>query len=292
MRLRNVTVGVDGSPASNVAVGWAVDEATVRRLPLRLVHVVDWPAQGGQTVSAAAVEVLQELRTEGRRILDDRYDYVRALAPELSVSAYLYDGNPARRLIAESADADLVVLGQRGLGGFRGLLLGSVSTQVSAHAYAPVLVVPPGTSARETSPAHVVVGVDGSAGSTYALEAGFAEAAARRVPLVAALVWQPVPYEPDDTEAELRTRLAEAVAVWREKYPVVPVDERLLRGAPAATLVDLLDRASLVVVGSRGRGGFRGLLLGSVSQALLSHAPCPVLVARPAETPADPARPA
>ncbi|HEY3506415.1 MAG TPA: universal stress protein [Actinocatenispora sp.] len=289
MRQRNITVGVDGSPASHIAVGWAVDEARLRDLPLRLVHVIDWPAQGGQAVSAAAAEVVQELRTEGRRILDDRYDYVRALAPEVSVSAYQYDGSPARRLIAESADADLLVLGQRGLGGFRGLLLGSVSTQASAHAYVPVLVVPPGTSARDTSPVRVVVGVDGSTDSSYALECGFAEAAARQVPLVAVQAWQPMPYEPADTEAELRTGLAEAVGVWREKYPLVPADERLVRGAAAGTLIELLDRTSLAVVGSRGRGGFRGLLLGSVSQALLHHAPCPVLVARPAEMPAEPA---
>ncbi|GAA4202558.1 universal stress protein [Actinocatenispora rupis] len=283
MRQRCVTVGVDGSPASQVAVGWAADEARLRRLPLRLLHVVDWPVQDAAARSVAGVEVLQQLRTEGRRILDDRYDYVRALSPELSVSAYLYDGNPAHRLVAESAEADLVVLGRRGLGGFRGLLLGSVSTQVSAHAYAPVLVVPPGTSALHTSPARIVVGVDGSPGATYAVECAFAEAAMRRVPLLAVQVWQPMPYEPHPGGRVI----GEAVAPWREKYPAVEVEERLVTGPPAAALLALLDAESLVVAGSRGRGGFRGLLLGSVGQALLHHAPCPVLVARAVGVPAE-----
>ncbi len=286
---RSVTVGTDGSAGSRTALDWAVDEARRRGLPLRIVHVLEWPIQGGMVVSQTAARVIEELRDNARSVLQEHYDHVRAVASDVPVSGHLFDGNTAQQLIEESADADLLVVGQRGLGGFNGLLLGSVSAKVSSHAHCPVLVVPGDASTRPETAERVVVGMDGSEGAQLAAGVAFEEASRRRLPLLAVLAWiTPGPMATqgpaqvdDEADGNAQRRLgelAESVTAWREKYPEVGVEERLVHAAPAAGLLSQLTSASLLVVGSRGRGGFRGLLLGSTSQAMLQHAPCPVVV--------------
>lgn len=286
---RPVTVGTDGSAGSRTALDWAVNEARRRGLPLRIVHVLEWPLQGGMVVSQTAARVIEELRDSARTVLQEQYDHVRSVASDVAVSGHLFDGNTAQQLIEESAEAELLVLGQRGLGGFNGLLLGSNSSTVSAHAHCPVLVVAAAASHGPGAPERVVLGMDGSQGAQLAAEVAFEEASRRRLPLLAVLAWTtpgpvaaygPTPvYDEMDTGAQYQLeQLTGSIAAWREKYPQVGVEERLVHAAPAAGLLAALEPTSLLVVGSRGRGGFRGLLLGSTSQAMLHHAPCPVLV--------------
>jgi nucleotide-binding universal stress UspA family protein len=175
--------------------------------------------------------------------------------------------HPTPVLLAESARAREVVLGSHGLGGFTGALVGSTAVALSVHGECPVVVV---RGNRYDQP--VVVGVDLSPESDPALGFGFEEAAATGVPLVAALA------HADEQSTLLSTRMSG----WLEKYPDVAVRQLVVGERPIPLLLELGERAGLLVVGSRGRGGFSGMLLGSTPQALIYHAPCPVAVVRPA----------
>jgi nucleotide-binding universal stress UspA family protein len=199
------------------------------------------------------------------------------------------DGDPAVVLAGESKRAELVVLGDRGLGGFTGLLLGSVAVALSAHAACPVVVVR-GVEADPavSRPEPVVVGVDGSQGSTAAVDFAVESAVLRGVPLVAVHAWRDVLVDAtmaplvdwDAVESDEREVLAERLAGTRAEHPDLVLRRLVVRDRPARALVDESRNAQLVVVGSRGRGGMQGLLLGSVSQQLLHHAHCPVAVVR------------
>jgi nucleotide-binding universal stress UspA family protein len=194
-------------------------------------------------------------RHAAERVVSEAVDGARATGWGVPVTGELTVGWPAAVLANESRTASLVVLGDRGLGGFTGLLVGSVAVQVAAHAVCPVLVAR-GTAHR----GDVLLGVDRSEANETAIGLAFEEAALRR------------------TEADEDRALTEAIAPWQDKYPDVTVHRRLVRGRVRPVLIDATRRARLVVVGSRGRGGFTGLLLGSVSQALLHHADCPVAI--------------
>ena len=276
-----VTVGVDGSPASGTAVEWAITESRYRQLPLLLVHVVDYPLLSGTVLAQAASPVLV---TESP-LLSAEAARVHRLAPNLEVDTRLIMGGPAAELIELSRHSVLTVLGQRGQGGFAGLLLGSVGAHVAVHAHGPVVVVPAGAPAPGTFGGRIVVGVDDSPQAQEALAFAFEEASARAAALTAVHAWAVPDRGAADENADHvlgyhREMLAAALADWRGKYPDVSVRQRLVYGTPARSLLSAVTELDLLVVGSRGRGGFAGLLLGSTSQALLHHAPCPVAVVR------------
>ncbi|MGW1447480.1 universal stress protein [Micromonospora sp. NPDC002411] len=286
---RPVVVGVDGSPSSLVAAEHAASAAQLRSRPLHLVHGFLHPLGYGVPLnpydlgvpapSEDAQKMLERTATE----LADRW-------PGLVVEVRQVAGGPGITMIEESRRADLVVVGSRGLGGFAGLLLGSVGSQVAAHAHCPVLVVRPDEQPIPVD-APVLVGVDGSESSRLA--AGYAadEAALRDVPVVLVHVGPPtegrtVPEEIEESQAAYQADavrlLADASAAVRAEYPDLVVREHPVRAAGAAQgLIEASGNASLLVVGTRGRAGFTGMLLGSVSQAAIQHAHCPVLVAHP-----------
>ncbi|HUR08953.1 MAG TPA: universal stress protein, partial [Nonomuraea sp.] len=193
---------------------------------------------------------------------------------------------PAAALIDASRDAALVVVGHRGLGGFTGLLVGSVGVQTAAHAACPVVVVrdSPSGASDEAGPAtgQVVVGVDGSDLSNLAVDFAFAHAALHRLGVVAvhAHQWRIGSYYTDYLYQWPTRLLAEAVAECRAKYPDVPVQQKVVQGESADVLIAESAGAALTVVGSRGRGGFTGLLLGSTSQRVLHHATGTVAIVR------------
>jgi nucleotide-binding universal stress UspA family protein len=208
-------------------------------------------------------------------------------APEVAVSGAVVDGAATPVLLDESRTAALVVLGHRGLGGFAGLLIGSVTVQVSARAQCPVLVV----RGEPRADGPVVVGVDGSANSSEAIAFAFDEASHRGAPLLAVHAWLypspvgpgdilPLVYDLDALGAEEERALAESVAGFAARYPDVPVRHRLVQGSPARVLVEESKVAQLVVVGAHGRGALGGLLLGSVSHAVLHHAHSPLAIVR------------
>ena len=284
---RSVVAGVDGSDCGLQAVRWAALEASRRHLPLRLVIVYCWPAGGIVGNVGLGVDPKAVLRDVALGHLAAAADVAAQIAPGVDVEQVDVVGFTVPVLQAESTRAELIVLGDRGLGGFTGLLVGSVAVGLAAHASCPVVVTrgpEPDGAAPRSEP--VVVGIDGSPLSEAAVAFAFEAASLRGVPLVGVHAWQDLLVDPkmaplvdwDAVQADEREVLAERLAGWSEKYPDVPVHRLVVRDRPAHALVDESGRAQLVVVGSRGRGGFTGLLMGSVSQALLHHAHCPVAV--------------
>ncbi|MFF5172862.1 universal stress protein [Micromonospora sp. NPDC000089] len=286
---RPVVVGVDGSPSSLVAAEHAARAALARSRPLLLVHGYLHPLGYGVPLNPYDLGVPAPTE-ESRRMLDRTAADLTGRFPGLDVRVRQVAGGPGAALVEESREAELVVVGSRGLGGFAGLLLGSVSGQVAAHARCPVLVVRPQEQPMPVG-GPVLAGVDGSDGARLAVGYAADEAALRGAPLVLVHVGPPgedraVPEEVEEARAGHRAEavrlLAEASAAVRADHPDLTVREHPVPAAgPARGLVEASGSASLLVVGTRGRGGFAGLLLGSVSQAVIQHAHCPVLVAHP-----------
>jgi nucleotide-binding universal stress UspA family protein len=289
---RPIVVGVDGSNASLVGLAWAVHEAMHEHRPVRLVHAWEIPAPGYVPVPSAVDLVRESAQT----VLAESLAKAQEWAPGLPVDARMVHGPAARVLVEEGTEGAMVVVGSHGRGGFARLLLGSSSAALAAHATVPV-VVTRGTSADEAwRAAPVVVGVDGSAVSEAAVEFAFQAASRRRHGLVVVHAWtQPDPLvdeayavlsEASTRHTEARLAVSESLAGWREKYPDVEVAEAIADGHPVDALLAQAGsaHAGLVVVGSRGRGGFAGLLLGSISRGVLLHSECPVAVVRPVAT--------
>ncbi|MEU6318584.1 universal stress protein [Streptomyces sp. NPDC047009] len=262
-----VVVGVDGSSSSDAAVVQAVREAQRRRATLRVVHAFSWPV--GPMYAPMDPSPFN-------RLVHDSAELARSVAPEVEVTDTVKTGGAVPVLVAESRDADLVVVGRRGIGGFVGMLLGSTAVSLAAHSQCPVIVV----SEEPDDAGPIVLAVDGSPEGENAIEFAFAEAALRGAEIIAAHAWLP-DYAPAGTGVESAERLlAQAVVGRRERYPDVTVRQEVLSGETREVLIEASSGAQLMAVGARGRGGFAGMLLGSVSQALLHHAHCPVAVVR------------
>ncbi|MGE5287582.1 MAG: universal stress protein [Micromonosporaceae bacterium] len=273
-----ILAGYDGSDCSEQALSWAAREARSRGTVLTVCHA--WaPAY---PALAEGADVLEIARQGAEEVLAQGMRYARSIVRSGDVRPLLVDGPVAGALCGKSADAAMVVLGSRGRGGLAGLLLGSVSSQVAAHACGRVVVVRGHwRPAAGYQPGPIVVGSDGSAGSQAAVAFAFEEAALREARLLAVCALS-------DTAGSLggARRLEEdfeqVIARWEKEYPEVTVDRHVSDGPARPALLAAAHRAQMLVVGSRGRGGVRGMMLGSVSQALLHHAPCPVSVVHPA----------
>ncbi|MBC3191137.1 universal stress protein [Pseudonocardia sp. C8] len=282
-----VVVGVDGSASALDAVRWAAGEAAARRVGLRLVAVFTPLPRSPRHDLGLAARYREHAVEELRGQLTSAAGVVTAAAPEVTVETDLRTGYPAPVLVEESHGASLTVVGSRGLGGFSGLLVGSVAVAIAAHGGSPVLVVRGDRGPDAALP--VVLGVDGSPAGESAVGIAFELAARRSVPLRAVHAWSDTAVGQDGAvlidrqtlETEEREVLAERLAGWAQKFPDVDVQRVVVRDRPAHALVEEAAGAAVVVVGSRGRGGLTGLLLGSVGQALLHHADSPVLIARP-----------
>lgn len=273
---RPVLVGVDGSEESLTAVRWAVAEAKLRQRPVRLVHTFIGPLVAAPLVTPPYDWLPDNLREEAQDMVRQAVEMARSLAPDVPVTGDVVSGPPGRLLVDMSQDAHLVALGHRGFGGFTHLLLGSVASTVVGHAHSPVVVV----RSQPSPSGPVVVGVDGSEPSGVALEFAFEEADLRGVPLHAVHAWQPpsppwragLRYEADEIETAQRHELHGWLQPLRDKHPHVKVEQHLVAGSPPAVLVEAGQDASLLVIGSRGRGGLAGMVLGSVSQQVVHHA--------------------
>ncbi|WP_433555380.1 universal stress protein [Pseudonocardia xinjiangensis] len=289
---RTVVVGIDGSDSALDAVRWAAAEAVRRGVPLRVVTAFDWNQEHPLGQVGLGSDYRDIMLTAARRQLAEAVAVAGETAG-IEVEEQLVVGFPIPVLEAESRRAQLVVLGDRGYGGVSGLLVGSVSVAMSSRAECPVVLVRrKEDDSVEDRERPVVVGVDGSELSEAAVAFAFDAASRRGVPLVAVHAWwdqvldRVVPLlDWDVIEAEEREVLAERLAGWGEKYPDVEVGRLVTPDRPARALVEESRRAQLVVVGSRGRGAAAGLLLGSVSHAVLHRAHCSVAVVRP---PAEP----
>lgn len=282
---RSIVVGVDGSASSRRAAWWAADEARRRDCPLELVHAYEvLRVAGREALLYSSQEVAQSrARTILESVASDLQDV------DVDVRIRVEHGLPAAVLLACARQAELVVVGSRGHNEVLSLLLGSTSLQVAMHAAAPVVVVRiPDDGTNGPSAGRVVVGVDESSLSDAAIEFALGAALSRRTGLTAVHAWATpeslAESVPRDVWAETglhhRTLLASRMDGWRLKYPEVEVTLRVVRSDSVRALVEESEGAALTVVGSRGHGGFAGLLLGSVSHAVLHLADSPVAVVR------------
>ncbi|HET8658119.1 MAG TPA: universal stress protein [Micromonosporaceae bacterium] len=281
----HVTVGVDGSPGSLAGLRWAAHEATLRGCPLRVLYCVTWPAMAAALGVPPEAAAREDLYHEAEQLLGGAVAQAREAAPTIPVSGAVIDGAPSTVLAEESERSSVVVVGARGVGGFAGLLLGSVSGRVAMHARCPVVVVPPGYSPQPSRRQRIVVGVDGSGAADLAARFALVEALLRQAPVTAVRACPPPgPLRPNgaalmaEPVEEGHRQMAAAMAGWKKAFPTVRVEQQVVAGRPVAALVEAASDAQLLVVGSRGLGGFRGLLLGSVSLRLLHHTVCPVAV--------------
>jgi nucleotide-binding universal stress UspA family protein len=306
-------VGVDGSPGSRAALGYALTTAARRGTDLEVLStypvVLSWT--GGAPVDVPDVDVIRDDTASRTRefVAEVRRDPFVAVVPgvhEVPVSVVVTAGPAAQKLVDRSADANMLVVGSRGRGAVRSALLGSVALHCATHARCPVVVVRPGAVGRPQQ-SRVVVGVDGSDRSRAALVAAVGEAGRRGADVVAVAAFDIAAYwadlytmalpSVDQIRADVLRGAEEMVAdvLRTTEQPGVPVPHvrlELMRGAATDLLVQVAAEADLLVVGSRGRGAMRGLLLGSVALHCVMHAPCPVMVVHPhpAHAPDEPAR--
>jgi nucleotide-binding universal stress UspA family protein len=280
-----VVVGADGSENGIAALRWAAATAVAYGLPL--------------TVLYARPDMMAKpiLVTEPEGVLADAVAVARAHQPDLEIRALQMPDAPVQSLLAAGESADVVVLGSRGVEGFRGLLLGSTTMHVAPYAQCPVVVVHSGleggfpfedTEGYPGNPGQVVLGYDGSPASNRAAAFAFRHAAATGTGVVAVSVeagrGEPETEEIDPenaTPGSDTSAFHSPVIVTAAAFPDVPVSFVAGTGRPAEVLLAEAVGADLLVVGSRGSGGFSGLIMGSVSQKVLAHAGCPVAVLHP-----------
>lgn len=284
---RAVLVGVDGSPSARVAVDWAARYAKLHGLPLRLVSVLSPPVMMAWPEAPLPEGYLNYQEQQGREALADAETTAVEAAPGIEVITELISGPVQSTMIDLSKEAAIAVVGCRGRGAVARGLLGSVSSTMVRHAKCPVAVIHDEDPLMEDpANAPVLVGIDGSPASEAATEIAFDEASRRGVDLVAlhAMSDTDVLSMPGREFAEFEQRgqevLAERLAGYAERYPDVAVRRIVVWDKPARSLVEQAEGAQLVVVGSHGRGGFTGMLLGSVSTAIVQAVRMPVIVAR------------
>jgi nucleotide-binding universal stress UspA family protein len=285
---RPIIVGIDGSQEGQRALDWGVDEALRRSRPLVVVHAFDLIRYASPLLGEPSIG---ERRQAAESLVAETVSSLRdnPRAQQLDIRPVVETGRAPGILLEQGTDAEMLVVGSRGLGGFTDLLLGSTSLQVASHATRPVVVIRGGDEASPgPSAGRVVVGFDESEHSRPAMAFAFEAADVRAIGLTAVHAWMSPPlmptvtppYEWQQAATDEQSVLAAALASWRDKFPNVSTDAKAVRGDPATALIDESRGAELLVVGSRGAGGFRGLLLGAVSHAVLHHARCPVALVR------------
>jgi len=278
---RPVVVGVDASDAALRATGFAADEARRRQAPLLIVHAISWPFDS-LTIPPTDLDTAGQVRAGAARVTQWAADAVAG--DDLEIQTSVEEGDPVAVLRAASADAQLVVLGSRGIGGVTGLLVGSTANGLVAQAHCPVIVLPDEAAALVPDPRSVVVGVETGRRDDAVLEFAFTEAADRGTDLVAVHAWQDAVLETAyrsmgplvdwaGVAADEQLALSETLAGWRDKAPDVDVREVVVRDRPARALLSAGMAAQPIVVGHRRR-----LALGSATHAVLHRATCPVAV--------------
>ncbi|RDI51139.1 universal stress protein [Nocardia mexicana] len=283
-----IVTAVDGSAISYQAVAWAAIDAELRCCPLHIVTSCALPAGYGFGGGLGEREV-EWVRDDAQRVLTEatRIAHDAVQGDTISITTELTFELIIPTMIDRSRVARMVAVGDRGRGALGRAVLGSVSTALTRHAHCPVAVVHGSSQADAVSARKpVVVGVDGTANSMPAVEMAFEEASHRKVSLIAVHAWSditgydlPVPgWEEIRTSEEVQ--LAESLAGFGERFPDVPVERVVVCDRPFRSILEYAEGAQLVVVGSHGRGGFAGMMLGSTSTSVLHTAECPVIVVR------------
>jgi nucleotide-binding universal stress UspA family protein len=287
-----IVVGIDGSASSDAAIRWATEEAVMRNVPMTLLRVATpgvavWGM--GYAMAPLPLDYGKLEEQEGQRVLEaGQRVAVAGTHPgaRVQVTTDFISANPVPTLIDATKDAQMIVVGCRGRGAWQRGLLGSVSTALVHHAHCPVAVIHDCADDQTRAGGPVVVGVDGSPASERAISIGFDEASRRAVDLVAVHAWldgdtAAIPQTAwPDFQSTAEETLAERLAGWQDRYPDVVVHRRVVFNRPARHLLQEAASAQLIVVGSHGRGGFAGMLLGSVSSTVVHAVQTPVIVAR------------
>ncbi|MDC0765371.1 universal stress protein [Streptomyces sp. HD] len=296
--VRTVVAGLDGSPESRAAAEWAAREARLRGLPLKIVHVWEPVPEPMAQAPLLGAETQQHW---SERVPREAADGIRLRHPGVEVTTEQLSGRPADTLVKAAADAELLVLGSRGLSGLGGFMVGSVGLSVVAHADRPVVLVrageqaadehrpdPAGIPSAATPYRPVVLGLDATSPDDSVIEFAFGEAACRETGLRVLHAWNLPPYYVyglsadaelhDEIARQQASVLAGVLRPWRQKYPNVEVAEETPSGSPGMRLVEASHEASLVVVGRRVRRSPFGAHIGPVAHAVLHHAAAPVAV--------------
>lgn len=273
-----IVVGVDGSPKDEQATLWAGQTAARTGGQVRVVYAAR--IAGGHRTRLTE----SELADLGRAVVEPAADRVRGRFPDVPVTTEVLVEDPGVALVAASTDADLVVVGARGLGRITGQLLGSVSQKVAAQAACPVVVA---HGEPEQPDGDVTVGVDPGDVIPEVLALAFRLAAQRGVGVHLVHAFAPLPAELGylrvrnlmaDVAKERALEMRTFAASWQERYPDVPVRISEVHGSPVEALTDAIPGAGIIVLGSRGRSGLSGRRLGSVAQGVLHAAPLAVVV--------------
>ncbi|WP_405952545.1 universal stress protein [Streptomyces prunicolor] len=292
--VRTVVAGLDGSPESRAAAEWAAREAELRGLPLKIIHV--WvPAP--DPLAQAPLMGAETQQQWSERIPREAGEGLRLRHPDLDVTEDQLTGPTADALVDAAKDAELLVLGSRGLSGVGGFLVGSVGLSVVARAELPVVLVrageqvtdEDGTNPPSATPSRpVVLGIDAGAPADAVIEFAFAEAARRDTILRVVHGWSLPPYYAyglgmdaglnDELFREEAAALTEALRPWQLKHPAVEVALESRVGSAADHLVDASREACLVVIGRRIRRGALGAHIGPVAHGVLHHSIAPVAV--------------
>ncbi|MBP2218376.1 universal stress protein [Arthrobacter sp. CAN_C5] len=307
-----IVVGVDGSDQSQCALVWAAHEAERRGTRLSVVTAYTVPVFAASSMDAGYATIDDAVIREGAEaVVNQAVERVKGLP--IDVVPRVEAGDAAGVLLELSEEAELIVVGSRGRGGFVGRLLGSVSSAVPGHAKCPTVVIPlcaarrlheagvepprmkgePGPTADQVEKV-VVVGVDGSEQARMASLAAAEQAVSRGMPLrvvcslppfTGSLAWVPAPLDREALHADIRVQLNAGKKWLQSHFPSLQISVDLLDGPPVEVLIESSRTSELLVVGTRGRGGFAGMLLGSTSQGVLHHAKGPVLVVPDSDDP-------
>ncbi|WP_329550949.1 universal stress protein [Streptomyces sp. NBC_00696] len=288
--VRSVVAGLDGSPESRAAAEWAAGEAELRGLPLKIVHV--WVPAPDPLAQAPFIGA-ETQQQWSERIPREAGEGLRRRHPGVDVTVEQVSGTPSDALVGAAKDAELLVLGSRGLSGVGGFLVGSVGLSVVARAELPVVLVRADEQAADedgTNPENrpVVLGLDAEGPADAVIEFAFAEAARRGTSLRVVFGWSLPPYYAygfaldaglhDELSQEETGSLTEALRPWRQKHPDTEVFLEPRVGSAADHLVDASREASLVVIGRRIRRGGPGAHIGPVAHGVLHHSTAPVAV--------------
>ena len=283
-----VVVGYDGSDASRDAVQWAAAEAVARDAELLILAAMTVPMSASpMSFGVMSPNAIDDMIARVGKHVDDEAASLMASQPGLVARGKAVMGGASAALVDASEDADLVVVGSRGMGGFKGLLVGSVGVQVAEHSHCPAVVV---RARPAVDAARVVVGIDGSELSLAAAEFAMETASRRGWSVLAVHSWDFPAYDalaspvgPSEMELDNllegeRVAASESLAGLRDRFPDVDLMVEVTKGPAQRVLLEAAAGAALLVVGTRGRGELSGALLGSVSQAVLHRAELPVAV--------------
>ncbi|MEV1170557.1 universal stress protein [Nonomuraea sp. NPDC049784] len=284
---RFILVGYDESPGSEQALRWAVEEARLRELPVVVCHAWQWP----YPLRPISEQALAQVEHVATTVVHDGVDHAREFGADIEARPLLTKGPVSAVLLEAAHEAELVVLGSRGMGGFEDLRVGSAAVQVPAHCARPVVVVRPAAEPMDQGGVRIVVGVDGSPASQAAFGFALQEAALRGGTVRAICGWWdpgalPGPDQLPFVDAAMmragaEARFQEAVPLLTAKYPDVPVTTEFVAERPPRAIVESAKAATLLVLGRRGLDSRPGTLLGAVTQAALSEVHCPVAVTPP-----------